>query len=480
MNEAPARFRLSRRAFAAGAALLPIGCARHDGTASRFLTGPTTPDVSNPLVRQRADAQVFRHADGQYYMMASVPEYDRLIIRRAATLAGLGDPASEAVVWRRPVNGKMAGYIWAPELHWFEGAWHIYFAAGDGGEPFRIRTYVLICRASDPLSGTWDLLGQLETPWDSFTLDSTIFVHHGVRYACWAPHEPGIDTNSNLYLAPLAAPTRLARAPARLTVPTLDWEIPGYKVNEAPALLARNGRLFLTYSAAATDARYCLGMLTADEDADVMNPRAWTKSREPVFKTSRDTSVFGPGHNSFTVDEQGRDILVYHGRDYEEIDGDPLFDPNRHTRVQRIYYDAQGRPDFGVPVGNGPLPERFEMAERSGIWLSHDGTRPFAGKAPLPQTQFRSLPAGDGGVRLSPILLPQQYLSATADGSVRIAAGSAAGGQPAADVFDRVAARDGKTVQFRSRAFSGKALAAADGALRLASAADPRAAWAVS
>ena len=310
--------------------------------------------IINPLVLQRADPQVFRHDDGYYYMMASVPEYDRLAIRRARTLAGLAT-AEETVVWRRPESGQMAGYIWAPELHHFDGQWHIYFAAGNGDDKFHIRTYVLSCADTNPLTGKWSLTGQLETPWDSFTLDSTTFVHHGVRYLCWAQHEPGIDTNSNLYLAPLATPITLAAKPTRLTVPTYDWETIGFKVNEGPALLARNGRLFLTYSAAATDYHYCMGMLTARDDADIMDPASWIKSPEPVFKSSPAHKVWGPGHNSFTVDENGRDMLVYHARDYKEIQGDPLFDPNRHTRVQPIHYTADGVPDFGEPVANGPL-----------------------------------------------------------------------------------------------------------------------------
>jgi GH43 family beta-xylosidase len=32
----------------------------------------------------------------------------------------------------------------------------------------------------------------------------------------------------------------------------------GFKVNEGPAILARHDRLFLTYSAAATDYHYCM------------------------------------------------------------------------------------------------------------------------------------------------------------------------------------------------------------------------------
>lgn len=198
-------------------------------------------------------------------------------------------------------------------------------------------------------------MGQLRTPWDSFTLDATSFVHRGACYLCWAQREPGIDSNSNLYLAPLATPTTLGPRPARLTVPTLDWEGRGFKVAEGPALLSRNGRLFMTYSASATDARYCMGMLTARDDADIMDPAAWVKSPVPVFASSPANRIWGPGHNSFTTDERGRDMLVYHARDYEKIVGDPLFDPNRRTRVQPIRYRADGTPDFGTPVHNGPV-----------------------------------------------------------------------------------------------------------------------------
>lgn len=331
------------------------------GGAAAALAAPAlakkAPVPSNPLVRQRADAQIFRHSDGLYYMTASVPQYDRVVLRRSRTIAGLAE-ATEKVLWRHEASGPRSGFIWAPELHLIDGRWIMYFAAGPSGggeDVFRIRTYALVCDGQDPMTGSWSVLGQLETPWDSFNLDSTIFVHRGTRYLSWAQREPGIETNSNLYLAPLATPLTLAAKPARLSVPTFDWEIQGFKVNEGAAFLVRNGRVFLTYSASATDARYCMGMLTARDDADLMDPASWTKSPTPVFRTSRENRIFGPGHNSFTVDENGRDMLVYHARDYEKIDGDPLFDPNRHTRVQPIHFDVAGVPIFDPPLANGPV-----------------------------------------------------------------------------------------------------------------------------
>jgi GH43 family beta-xylosidase len=118
-------------------------------------------------------------------------------------------------------------------------------------------------------------------------------------------------------------------------------------------VLVKNGRVFLTYSASATDANYAMGMLTASADANFLDARSWTKSPEPVFKSSPANGQWGPGHNSFTTTPDGKtDILVYHARDYRDIVGDSLHDPNRHTRAQVITWRADGTPDFGEPVAD--------------------------------------------------------------------------------------------------------------------------------
>lgn len=428
---------LTRRGFVAAAGALGAGAALARPSAAADAPGA----IVNPLVRRRADAQVFRHSDGFYYLTGSVPEYDRLVLRRSRTLAGLGT-APERVLWRHLANGPLSGFIWAPELHLVDGRWIMYFAAGPSGggdDVFHIRTWAVACDGPDPMAGGWSLLGQFQAPWDSFNLDSTSFVHRGTRYFCWAQREAGIDTNSNLYLAPLATPLTLARTPLRLSVPTLDWEIRGFKVNEAPSFLARNGRVFISYSASATDERYCLGLLSANADADLMAASSWTKSPVPVFTTSAATGVYGPGHNSFTVDEDGHDMLVYHGRDYRAITGDPLFDPNRHTRVQRLYYTAEGTPDFGVPVGNGVLPDRLSPVDDAAAFLRHDGEALSIGTGPLANSQFRLL-AGEGrSVSLAPILLPDHRLCGMPDGTVSLVQAEASRGFAERSTFRRVA-----------------------------------------
>ncbi|HWN46098.1 MAG TPA: hypothetical protein VNM71_01985, partial [Steroidobacteraceae bacterium] len=40
----------------------------------------------NPLLRQRADPQAMLHTDGQYYVMATAAEWDRLELRRTRDL----------------------------------------------------------------------------------------------------------------------------------------------------------------------------------------------------------------------------------------------------------------------------------------------------------------------------------------------------------------------------------------------------------
>ena len=87
-----------------------------------------------------------------------------------------------------------------------------------------------------------------------------------------------------------------------------------------------------------------------------MNAASWSKSQVPVFRSSDRNGQYGPGHNSFTVAEDGKtDLFVYHARNYARIEGDPLHDPNRHTRVQLLKWNADGTPAFGEPVADGPL-----------------------------------------------------------------------------------------------------------------------------
>jgi GH43 family beta-xylosidase len=311
-----------------------------------------TSQKQTPVILQRADPWVYKHTDGFYYFTASVPEYDRIEIRRSEKIEGLA-AAEPVTVWRKHDGGPMSKHIWAPELHCIENKWYIYFAAGEAEDIWKIRPYVLECTDKDPMTGAWIEKGMVQKAegdpfsFGEFSLDATTFEHSGKRYLVWAQKVNGAGGISNLYIAEMSNPWTLATVQVMLTTPDYDWERHIFWVNEGPAVIKRNGRIFISFSASATDYHYCMGLLTASEDADLLDPNSWSKSRWPVLESSDESGLYGPGHSSFTVSEDGsEDLLVYHARPYKEITGDPLYDPNRHTFVKRLKWNADGTPNF--------------------------------------------------------------------------------------------------------------------------------------
>lgn len=329
----------------------------------------------NPLVLQRADPCVLRHGD-EYLFTASHPRYDRIVLRRAARLDDL-QAAEETTIWRRHEEGPLSHLIWAPEIHRVGDAWYIYFAAAPDEEvvadapgmnaTFNHRMYVLENTAADPLSGQWVERGQIRTGWESFALDATSFEVDGCQYLVWAQQHPQVDGHSNLYIARMENPWTLATEPVELTRPEHGWERVGFSVNEGPAVLVRDGRVLLTYSAAATGIEYAMGLLTADLDADLLAADSWTKSAAPVFVSDPAADRYGPGHNSFTTTADGDVVLVYHARTYTEIVGDPLRDPNRHACAQVLPFAADGTPQWGTPApATRPAPTSTEILTPQG------------------------------------------------------------------------------------------------------------------
>lgn len=310
----------------------------------------------NPIVLQRADPWVYKHTDGYYYFTGSVPGYHEIEVRRAKNLNEL-ENGERISVWHAHESGPLSQLIWAPEIHFIDNKWYIYFAAAASNKVkkgvFQHRMYVIECSEQNPLNKNWLEKGQVKTLQESFSLDATVFEHREKLYYVWAQKEPAIPGNSNLYISEMENPWTLKGKQLLLKIPEYPWEKNGYLVNEGPAVLKRNGKIFITYSASATDQNYCMGMLWADEDADLLDGYSWSKAKEPVFKSAPENGQYGPGHNSFTVSEEGnKDILVYHARPYTEIEGDSLDNPDRHARAQVFTWDKNGFPAFGDPVAD--------------------------------------------------------------------------------------------------------------------------------
>ncbi len=51
-------------------------------------------------------------------------------------------------------------------------------------------------------------------------------------------------------------------------------------------MLVHGDKLFISYSASATDENYCMGLLWIDLQADPLQPTNWHKAPQPVFRTS--------------------------------------------------------------------------------------------------------------------------------------------------------------------------------------------------
>ncbi|WP_457962445.1 family 43 glycosylhydrolase [Arthrobacter sp. D1-29] len=463
MNEITDRMRfealIGRRTLLLGAAgaaaLTAVGLAGGPLGVSTAQAAALT--LTNPLVQQRADPHIARGSDGTYYLTASVPAYDRVVLRASQTLAGLAT-AAEKTIWLRPASGTTGGHIWAPEMHLVDGVWHIYFAAGDAGDVFHVRPYVLRANGPDPMTATWSVLGRITTAWDTFALDATTFVHSGTRYLVWAQAEPGIDTNSNLYISAMSGPATLTGPQVRIAVPTAGWETIKYKVNEGPSVIQRNGRVFISFSASATDASYCLGLLTASTGANLLDAASWTKSNGPVFRTNDTTGQYGPGHNCFTTAEDGSDVLIYHARPYRDV-RDPLTDPNRHARAQPLYWRTDGTPDFGIPVPDGVPPIRLKPANFPTRYVRHQdfAARIDVDVTPLEDSQIRLVagPAGNGSVAMESINWPGWFLTESS-GTVALARNDGTTGFAARASFQRRTGLSGAgTVSFESVAKPG-------------------------
>ena len=312
---------------------------------------------NEPFISQRADPYVTQDDEGRYLFTASVPAYDAIVLRRSSTLDGLAE-ADEKIIWHKHKEGIMSEHVWAPEIHKVFGEWYIYFAASDVDDIWALRPYVLHCTGDDPMTDSWEECGQMQRcdedqfSFNDFSLDMTVFENKGHWYAVWAEKVNVGQKISNLYIAEMESATKLKTSQVLLTAPDYDWERVGFWVNEGPGIIKHNGRIFMTYSASSTGICYAVGLLSISEDDEILNPHAWTKSRMPVLSTDFDKGILGPGHNSFTTminsDGSVSDVVIYHARQYDEIEGDPLYDPNRHTYRMKVRWENNGEPVFDI------------------------------------------------------------------------------------------------------------------------------------
>lgn len=338
--------------------------------ASRASCQASSDTFTNPLLPGGADPWVIQWQGNYYYMNSTGVN---LKIWKTRDITDLKH-AEAKVIWTPPASGPYSHEIWAPELHRLGDHWYIYFAA-DAGSNESHRLFVLENGSDDPLQGEWKMKGKLAGPDDRWAIDASVFENKGHAYVLWSGWQGPKNGVQKIFIARLENPWTIGSKPVVISTPEFPWEkvgdlaqanrideVPHVDVNEGPEILRHDGKIMLIYSASGcwTD-YYELGMLTASENSDLLDPSSWIKSSKSVFWQSPGASVYAPGHNTFFKSpDQKEDWILYHAN---AKPGQGCGD-NRSPRAQQFTWKPDGTPDFGRPI---PLSQ--QVRKPSGLAL---------------------------------------------------------------------------------------------------------------
>jgi GH43 family beta-xylosidase len=308
---------------------------------------PSAHTFTNPLLSSGPDPWIIKK-DNIYYYTHTLG--NRIALWKTTKVSELKN-ALVQTIWTAPTAGANAKNVWAPELHYLDNKWYMYYTAGSGDLSTQ-RTFVLENTSADPLNGTWTDKGQIGDPAANvFAIDATVFSYNGKNYFLWSGQASEADKTQRIYIARMTNPWTLETSRSLISSPQYSWEMVGAppSVNEGPECLkSPAGKVFLVFSASGcwTD-DYALGMLTLKEGGDPLKAEDWTKSPAPVFSKEATSSAFSPGHNSFFKSVDGtEDWILYHANSQSgQACGD-----NRNPRMQKITWNADGTPNFGKPA----------------------------------------------------------------------------------------------------------------------------------
>lgn len=320
-------------------------------------TTPATDGVStfrNPLNSSGPDPWV-TYYDGNYYLAATTwgDASVGLTMRKAPTIQEL-KTAAPVQIWQDSDPSRCCNY-WAPEFFLLDGPngprWYGYFTGGAAGDDF-VRTqymHVIESEGTDPM-GPYTYKGKLV---ERNALDGSVMDLNGKRYAIYSVW----NATQDLAIKEMSSPWETTGKEAVISRPTYAWERQEGTVTEGPVALQRDGRTFIIYAASACwGPNYKVGMLTYN-GGDPLSPDSWEKHPEPVFQRLDSNGVFGPGHATFFQSPDGtEDWMAYHANDQAS----DVCDMGRTPRIQKITWNPDGTPNFGVPVSTS-----HELAEPS-------------------------------------------------------------------------------------------------------------------
>ncbi|WP_438434806.1 family 43 glycosylhydrolase [Gorillibacterium sp. sgz500922] len=319
-----------------------------------------------PVALNRADPCIAKW-NGKYYFIATndADSNHTLYIREADTIPGLVH-AEETLLLDTKTYEHIKGLLWAPEFHVIEGDLYIFHAATTGEFFFEESHVMKLCAGGNPVcAADWSEPRRVVRKDGSdlceagkvISLDMTVILWNGEYYAAWSERQfLPVDLGAWIYMARLnpGEPWRLASDPVLLTKPDYGWANNHTFVDEGPFALIRNGRLFLTFASAAVDATYVVGCLTAEAGADLLDPASWTKGNYPLLTSRSVPGEFGPGHNSYVIDDDGDVWNAYHAR--------PGVNGPRSSGIRRVHFDIDGCPVLDLTEDRDVNPDLARVA----------------------------------------------------------------------------------------------------------------------
>ncbi|MBW3093459.1 family 43 glycosylhydrolase [Bifidobacterium sp. 82T10] len=289
---------------------------------------------------------------GRYYLTGS--QLDGIVVRCADTIDGLAAAAPQRVV---TVSAEGKDNVWAQEMHVIDGTAYVFTTLGPDGWS-SVQAVVFRCDGDPMDPDAWGPARHVVRPDGSLlahggiSLDMTYFEVGGVSYVMWSGRRfrdrtTGADGvyPANVYIATVdrSEPWRLTGEPVCVMRPLYGWDRCETEVDEGPYLLRHGDDLFVTVSGSSTGLAdlYCVGLLHAKTDSDLLDPASWHELGYPILTKESVPGEYGPGHNSFVTDpDTGDDLLVYHAVPHDERN----VAQGRHTGIRRVHWAASGYP----------------------------------------------------------------------------------------------------------------------------------------
>lgn len=317
---------------------------------------------SNPLLPSGARPWATFY-NGEYYYLQDSD--DRIILWKTKDITDLKN-APQKEVWI-PKDKSSAFHLWSPELHRINDKWYIYFAADDGNTDNH-QIYVIENEASDPFEGQFEMKGRITTDKNNnWAIHPSVFEHKGEWYMIWSGWQTRrIEAETQcIYIAKMGNPWTLTTDRVLISKPEYEWERQwinpdgsktGYPiyVNEDPQCFYSKDKdkILIYYAASGTwTPYYSVGMLYADVDSNLLNPRSWKKEESPVFRQNPENQVFATGTPCFIPSPDGSEIhFLYQARaierePYGSLPTGPM--DSRSPRLQKMEWDANGFPILG-------------------------------------------------------------------------------------------------------------------------------------